>query len=39
MIFWPIIRKDFIAIRLERYYFKPEEVFFIKKVLNQTDKS
>ena len=27
MIFWPILRKDFIAIRLEWYYTKPQEMF------------
>ena len=27
MIFFPILRKDFIVIRLEWYYIKPQEVF------------
>ena len=28
MIFWPIFRKDFIAIRLQCYYIKLHEVLF-----------
>ena len=27
MIFWSILRKDFIAIRLEWYYFNSTELF------------
>ena len=48
MIFWPIFKKDFIAIGLEWYYFKLHEVFrfskdslqwLLSKEGNKTDRS
>ena len=33
IILWPILGKDFIAIRLEWYYIKPQEVFIKESFL------